>query len=78
MGAQDAQPLFPAPRAVYWYNGFKAFVRLRSGRPTIGPLLNLVVASAAGLMTEGFRGSQGTPSHPLPDPGALPGLTKPH
>ena len=62
----------PAPRAVYWYNGFKAFVRLRSGRPTIGPLLNLVVASAAGLMTQGSRGSQGTPSHPLPDPGRPP------
>jgi hypothetical protein len=31
----------------YFYNGFKLFVRLRSGLPTIGPLINLVVASAA-------------------------------
>lgn len=31
----------------YFYNGFKLFVQLRSGLPTIGPLINLVVASAA-------------------------------
>ena len=31
----------------YFYNGFKLFVQLRSGLPTVGPLINLVVASAA-------------------------------
>ena len=31
----------------YMYNGFKNVVQIRTGRPTVGPLMNLVVATMA-------------------------------
>ena len=34
----------------FFYNGFKHIVQARSGRPTVGPLLNLVIASFASII----------------------------